>query len=215
MLHLDSVKFQYNRESTLYDFSLSLMPAQVIGISGVSGSGKSTLLDLIAGFLTPVSGSIWWGDHEITHRAPHLRPVTTVFQKHNLFEHRSAVDNVVVGINSRVPKKGPDVELAHAALQEVGLADFTHVRVDKLSGGQQQRVAIARAMIRESKVILLDEPFSALDQDTRQSMLSLVRTLANDKQCAILMVTHDLRDCNAIADKVFVTEDGTLKKHTL
>jgi len=214
MLQLNSVKFQYNRESTLYDFSLTIKPAQVIGISGVSGSGKSTLLDLVAGFLSPISGSIWWNDQEITHTPPHLRPVTTVFQKHNLFEHRSAIDNVVVGINPHVPKTGPDVERAHGALLEVGLADFAQVRVDKLSGGQQQRVAIARAMIRESKVILLDEPFSALDQDTRQSMLSLMRSLANDKQCAILMVTHDLRDCHAIADNVFVVEGATLKPHT-
>jgi len=179
-----------------------------------SGSGKSTLLDLIAGFLSPASGEILWQNQNITYLEPHARPVTTVFQKHNLFEHRCAIDNVVVGINPHVPKTGADVERAQRALQDVGLGEFTHTRVDKLSGGQQQRVAIARAMIRDSKIVLLDEPFSALDQDTRQSMLSLVRTLANNTQCVVIMVTHDLRDCHAIADKIFETADATLKPYS-
>lgn len=210
MLKLDAVQFQYNRDSELYDFSLQVPPGTITCVSGRSGSGKSTLLDLIAGFQLPSSGTLWWSDSNFTQLPPDKRPVTTVFQRNNLFEHRNAIDNVVVGINPKIPKHGKDSELAKAALDSVGLSEFTHTRVSKLSGGQQQRVAIARAILRQSKVILLDEPFSALDQQTRQSMLTLVRSLATEQQRAIIMVTHDLRDADAIADNHFVIENQQL-----
>jgi len=182
MLRLESVQFQYQGSDERYEFTMSVSPAEITCISGHSGSGKSTLLDL----------------------------VTTVFQHNNLFEHRNAVDNVVVGINPKVPKHGSDVERAKAALSSVGLENFYHTRVSMLSGGQQQRVAIARAILRDSQVILLDEPFSALDPETRSEMLKLVRQLATDNKRAIVMVTHDLRDCEAIADSHHAIENGRL-----
>lgn len=210
MLRLDSVRFQYNSEDTPYEFSLTVNAGEITCISGRSGSGKSTLLDLIAGFLQPSKGALWWCDNNFTALPPDKRPVTTVFQHNNLFEHRNAIDNVVVGINPKVPKRGEDVERAKAALASVGLENFCDTRVTQLSGGQQQRVAIARAILRDSKVILLDEPFSALDSQTRSEMLNLISKLATDKQRAIIMVTHDLRDCEAIADSHYAIENGTL-----
>jgi len=212
MLRLDSVQFQYNTGDSPYDFSLEVNAGEITCISGRSGSGKSTLLDLIAGFLKPSKGELWWSDTNFTAFPPDKRPVTTVFQHNNLFEHRNAIDNVVVGINPKVPKRGEDVERAKLALTSVGLEDFYQTRVTQLSGGQQQRVAIARAILRDSKVILLDEPFSALDSQTRTEMLHLIRELATDKQRAIIMVTHDLRDCEAIADSHYAIENGKLIK---
>jgi len=210
MLRLESVQFQYQGSDERYEFTMSVSPAEITCISGHSGSGKSTLLDLVAGFLTPSQGKLWWSDNNFTAQAPDKRPVTTVFQHNNLFEHRNAVDNVVVGINPKVPKHGSDVERAKAALSSVGLENFYHTRVSLLSGGQQQRVAIARAILRDSQVILLDEPFSALDPETRSEMLKLVRQLATDNKRAIVMVTHDLRDCEAIADSHHAIENGRL-----
>lgn len=191
---------------------MTVAAGEITCISGRSGSGKSTLLDLIAGFLKPSHGALWWSDNNFTSLAPDKRPVTTVFQNDNLFEHRNAVDNVVVGINPKVPRRGDDVERAKKALASVGLKSFYCTRVSQLSGGQQQRVAIARSILRDSKVILLDEPFSALDQTTRSEMLTLIRQLATDKARAVIMVTHDLRDCEAIGDSHYVIENGQLQK---
>ncbi len=215
MLRLENVRFRYSGSDTTYDFSMQVAAGEITCISGRSGSGKSTLLDLIAGFLKPVDGSLTWRDINFTQLPPDKRPVTTVFQQHNLFEHRDAIDNVVVGINPKIPKKGRDAELAESVLASVGLQDFIHTRVNLLSGGQQQRVAIARAILRDSGVILLDEPFSALDQQTRADMLHLVRTLATEKARAVIMVTHDLRDCEAIADSHYEIEHGQLHKRVV
>lgn len=214
MLRLENVRFRYKNSDTTYNFSMQVAAGEVTCISGRSGSGKSTLLDLIAGFLTPVDGALTWKENNFIHLPPDQRPVTTVFQHHNLFEHRSALDNVVVGINPKLPKQGPDTELAKAALASVGLADYINARVDLLSGGQQQRVAIARAVLRDSGVILLDEPFSALDQETRSEMLQLVRNLATENSRTIVMVTHDLRDCEAIADSRYEVDSGELHKQS-
>ena len=210
MLKLDAVAFQYLPDTPKYHFSMQIDAGSIACVSGRSGSGKSTLLDLIAGFQIPSSGDLWWSELNLTTLAPDKRPVTTVFQRNNLFEHRNAIDNVVVGINPSVPKRGEEVDKAQAALKSVGLQDFAHTRVSLLSGGQQQRVAIARAILRESKIILLDEPFSALDPQTRGDMLTLVRELATKQQCAMVLVTHDLRDCEAIADKHYVLENGRI-----
>ena len=212
MLTLDSVEFQYQRDSPRYHFSMQVDAGGISCVSGRSGSGKSTLLDLIAGFQRPTSGNILWSEQELTTLPPNKRPVTTVFQRNNLFEHRNAVDNVVVGINPNVPKQGTEVERALNVLDSVGLREFANTRVSKLSGGQQQRVAIARAILRQSKIILLDEPFNGLDQQTRNDMLSLVQQLATKELCAIVLVTHDLRDCEAVSDTHYVLDAGQLNR---
>ncbi len=211
MLHLDAVCFQHTPDTDPYRFNLSVARGTITAISGRSGSGKSTLLDLIAGFLLPSSGHLYWHDQEITALAPDKRPVTTVFQKNNLFEHRNTVDNVVVGIDPSVPSAGPAVARAREILASVGLSKFEKQRVSNLSGGQQQRVALARALIRASGVILLDEPFSALDTETRSHMLSLVRQIADQSSRAIIMVTHDINDSKAIADEHFHLAHGELQ----
>ena len=118
----------------------------------------------------------------------------------------------MVGINPNVPKQGTEVERALNVLDSVGLREFANTRVSKLSGGQQQRVAIARAILRQSKIILLDEPFNGLDQQTRNDMLSLVQQLATKELCAIVLVTHDLRDCEAVSDTHYVLDGGQLNR---
>lgn len=215
MLKLEDVSFRYPRSETTYHFTMQIGAGEITCVSGRSGSGKSTLLDLIAGFLQPDAGSLSWQNNNFTLYPPDKRPVTTVFQHNNLFEHRNALDNVVIGINPKLPRKGHEVEKAKAALESVGLQEFIHTNVNLLSGGQQQRVAIARAVLRDSSVILLDEPFSALDQETRSEMLLLVRNLATENARAVMMVTHDLRDCASIADSHYEVEQGQLQQRTV
>lgn len=210
MLTLDNLTFRYNKQSAAYQFSLTAEKSTITAISGRSGSGKSTLLDLIAGFQLPESGSLYWNKQDITHLSPDKRPVTTLFQQNNLFEHRTALDNVVVGINPAIPASGDEVNRAKQALDSVGLNNYHMQRVSKLSGGQRQRVAIARALIRNRGIVLLDEPLSALDQQTRLEMLSLIRDLADQQQYAVIMVTHDLADSEKITDKHYVVAEGRL-----
>lgn len=210
MLTLDNLTFRYNKQSAAYQFSLTAEKSTITAISGRSGSGKSTLLDLIAGFQLPETGSLYWNKQDITHLPPDKRPVTTLFQQNNLFEHRTALDNVVVGINPAIPASGDEVNRAKQALDSVGLNNYHMQRVSKLSGGQRQRVAIARALIRNRGIVLLDEPLSALDQQTRLEMLSLIRDLADQQQYAVIMVTHDLADSEKITDKHYVVAEGRL-----
>jgi len=210
LLNLDSVEFKYPQTTNPYSFNLQAGAGSVTAITGKSGCGKSTLLDLIAGFLAVNSGEIYWHDQRLTNMPPATRPVTTVFQRNNLFEHRNAIDNVIVGIDPKIPTRGVEYDTAAAALATVGLAGLEKSRASQLSGGQQQRVAIARALVRKSPLIQFDEPFSALDQQTRAQMLSLVRELATTHQCAVLMVTHNIDDCEAIADKRYEILNGSL-----
>lgn len=210
MLTIDNLTFRYDKKSALYQFSLAAEKSTITAISGRSGSGKSTLLDLIAGFLLPASGTLYWENNDISRLPADKRPVTTLFQHNNLFEHRTALDNVVVGINPAIPASGDDVNSAKQVLDSVGLGEYTMQRVSKLSGGQRQRVAIARALIRKRGIVLLDEPLSALDQQTRLETLPLIRDLADQQQYAVIMVTHDLADSEAIADHHYEVAEGRL-----
>lgn len=210
MLRIENLRFKHPGQSEGYDFSMTAERSTITAISGRSGSGKSTLLDLMAGFLLPDSGIISWDQKNLIPLPPDKRPVTTLFQSNNLFDHRNAIDNVVVGINPAIPKTGPDVDTARRTLDSVGLTDYYYKRVSKLSGGQQQRVAIARALIRQRGIVLLDEPFSALDQQTRDEMLTLVNGLATNQKYTVIMVTHDLSDAKAIADVHLEIIDGNL-----
>lgn len=211
MLQLDNITFRHTSQAEVYRFTMALPAGKIATVHGNSGSGKSTLLDLIAGFLIPHSGNLLWQGRSFLHQRPQDRPITIVFQRNNLFEHRSALDNVLVGIDPSLPRQGTAYQKACTALKKVGLTNHLTQRVSTLSGGQQQRVAIARASIRNRGVVLLDEPFSALDQVTRLEMLDLVKQVAREQQSAMIMVTHDQRDADIIADHRYFLRDGKLR----
>ena len=210
MLKLDGVKFQHGGTGTEYDFSLAANPGEVIGIMGASGSGKSTLLDLVAGFQVPEGGTIRWQNADIASLPPEKRPMTILFQNHNLFDHLSAARNVAIGLNAAKRVSGPENKLIYDALSQVGLEGKETQRASTLSGGQQQRVALARSIVRNKPLLLLDEPFSGLDEDTKLEMLALVKELAATQNRCVLMVTHDRADCAAIATRQYVVESGKL-----
>ncbi|MEO8758368.1 MAG: ATP-binding cassette domain-containing protein [Devosia sp.] len=204
MLTLDEVTFAYTAASPAYRFTLDAPAGEITAIRGQSGSGKSTLLDLVAGFLTPASGTIRVDSTDITALPPEQRPVSILFQAETLFEHLSAARNVALGL----PR--PDPTRIAAALAEVGLPDIGTQRAATLSGGQKQRVALARTLLRDKPVLLLDEPFSALDDETRAAARTLVRSLTRKHQWATVLVTHHVDDISAIADRVYLLENGAL-----
>lgn len=203
MLALDAVRFSYNA-APMYDFTMEALPGEITAIRGASGSGKSTLLDLVAGFLAPASGTISIGGEIVNALPPEQRPVSILFQSETLFEHLSAARNVALGLPHADPAR------VSASLAELGLADLAGQRASTLSGGQKQRVALARTLLRNRPVLLLDEPFSALDDEAREATRTLVQSLTRKQKWATVLVTHHADDIAAIADRVYRLEGGRL-----
>lgn len=204
MLALEDIAFAYPGAAQTYRFSMTAEAGEITAIRGASGAGKSTLLDLIAGFLAPALGHIRVDAADITPLPPERRPVSIQFQSETLFDHLSAARNVALGLPI------PDAARVAAALTEVGLPDIGPQRAATLSGGQKQRVALARTLLRDKPVLLLDEPFSALDDDTRATTRALVKSLTRKHQWATLLVTHHADDIAAIADRVYELKNGVL-----
>lgn len=205
MLKLDHLAFRHKGASLTYDFSLEASPREIIAITGESGSGKTTLLELIAGFLIADGGGMTWQGDDLKTLPPEQRPITILFQNHNLFEHLTAGRNIALGIKGQIaPSTIED------ALKKVGLAGLENQKASTMSGGQQQRVALARTFVRDTPILLLDEPFNGLDEANKAEMLSLIKTLAEKENRCVLMITHDQSDCDAIATKQFKVENGKL-----
>lgn len=187
---------------------LSLPRGGRFAVIGASGSGKSTLLSLVGGFLKPDQGRISWDGQDITELAPGQRPVSMLFQHHNLFPHLTVKQNVGMGLR-------PDLRLDRAqqdqvveVLAQVGLAGMQDRRPGALSGGQQSRVALARVLLRARPLLLLDEPFAALGPALKAEMLALLSRIAADTGATVLMVTHDPADARLFAPDTVLLEDG-------
>lgn len=210
MLKITNLKYSYKEKSQKYDydFSLHVNKGEIVGIIGKSGSGKSTLLDLIAGFLTPISGEIKFKNQDITTLEVEKRPLTILFQNYNIFEHLTVLQNVLLGIKNSFTYSNEEKNRAKEILKELGLEGFEDKKASKLSGGEAQRVALARSLLRSQPILLLDEPFSALDYQTKEKILELVKRIALKNGLYVLMVTHDLNDCKKIANRVYEVKDG-------
>ncbi|WP_373032626.1 ATP-binding cassette domain-containing protein [Sulfurovum sp.] len=207
MLNIINLKYQHSSADSIYEYSLSVKPKEIVAILGQSGSGKSTLLDLLAGFLHASSGSIKLDENELIEESVEKRPITILFQNHNLFEHLSVQKNILLGISKTLNNSKEDIEKVKTILEKVGLEKFEHTLASSLSGGQQQRVALARVLIRREPILLLDEPFTGLDADTRIEMLDLVKKLTLENNLHTIMVTHEIQDCERIANRVYKVEN--------
>jgi len=214
LLNINNLTYDYEQQNinSHYDFSCDIKQNEIVGIIGESGSGKSTLLDLIAGFLTPISGDIIFEGKNISSLNAEDKPITTLFQKYNTFEHLSVIKNVLLGISTSLKPKEKDLFEAKEILKEVGLEGFEDKLASELSGGQSQRVALARSLIRKKPILLLDEPFSGLDLKTRTKMLDLVKEISRKRKLYTIMVTHEINDCKLIANKVYKVQNGKLEK---
>ncbi|MDU4236529.1 MAG: thiamine ABC transporter ATP-binding protein ThiQ [Citrobacter freundii] len=191
-------------------FTLSVAHGEQIAILGPSGAGKSTLLNLIAGFLTPASGNmVIDGEDHIT-TPPSRRPVSMLFQENNLFSHLSVQQNIGLGLNPGLKLNASQREKILHIAQQMGIDSLLERLPGELSGGQRQRVALARCLVREQPILLLDEPFSALDPALRQEMLTLVAEVCREKQLTLLMVSHSVEDAARIAPRSIVVADGRI-----
>ena len=182
--------------------SLDIFSGEILAVVGRSGAGKSTLLNLLAGLLQPTAGSIDWPGHD------GVRPRTaTVFQESNLFPWLDVLDNVAVSHRfashpGRAGSRRARRAAAMAVLESLDIDDLAHRRPDRLSGGQQQRAAIARAVAAEPQVLLMDEPFSALDVATRASLQEWLVEHRRSLSSTVVIVTHDLSEALLVADRI-------------
>ncbi|OEO31802.1 hypothetical protein VW23_014720 [Devosia insulae DS-56] len=207
MLQAEHLRFIHPGATRQFDLSMVARPGEITAVSGQSGSGKSTLLDLIAGFLTPSAGRLTLDGQDLLPLPPEQRPISILFQSETLFEHLSAYQNLELGL----PRGATDLQQQiAAALAEVGLPGVLKQRADTLSGGEKQRVALARTLLRNRPVLLLDEPFSALDDDTRGTIRTLVKSLTERHRWITLLVSHHVDDVEALATRRYQLRDGML-----
>ena len=188
MIKLDKVAFHYKQMPMYFDLHIKM--GERVAVVGASGAGKSTLLNLIAGFEYADSGEIWLNGKNHSKNPPHLRPVSMLFQENNLFMHLTVQQNIALGLQPNLKLNPQQNEQVKQVADAVGLGEFLTRLPTQLSGGQKQRVALARCLLRDQPILLLDEPFSALDPSLRQEMLQLLQQLCVQKNLTVLLVTH-------------------------
>ncbi|MER9399802.1 ABC transporter ATP-binding protein [Mesorhizobium sp. M0615] len=191
---------------------LDIISGEFITLLGPSGCGKTTSLRVIAGFESPSSGKVLLDGRDITALRPFDRPVNTVFQDYALFPHMNVAGNVGFGLSLRKLSGAEQAKRVREALDMVGLADKLGARVSELSGGQRQRVALARAIVCEPRVLLLDEPLSALDAHLREQMQVELKRLQSRLGTTFVMVTHDQTEALSISDRIVVMNKGRIEQ---
>jgi putative spermidine/putrescine transport system ATP-binding protein len=209
-VEIRSASKSYGAVRALDHVTLNVAPREFVSLLGPSGSGKTTLLGLLGGFIQPSSGSIHFGDRDVTFLPPHKRDIGIVFQNYALFPHMNVGENVAFPLRARRLPKARWPEKVRTALAMVGLAGYEERGVAQLSGGQRQRVALARAIIFEPRLILMDEPLSALDKQLRESMQIELRELHKRIGATIIYVTHDQREALTMSDRVAVLKGGRI-----
>ncbi|MGG7646230.1 ATP-binding cassette domain-containing protein [Rhodovulum sp. YNF3179] len=187
---------------------LTVSTGRRVALIGPSGAGKSTLAAAIAGFITPARGRILWEGRDITALPPGDRPLTLLFQDHNLFPHMSVADNVALGLRPSLRLSAAESARVDRVLDRVGLAGQGAKRPGALSGGQQSRAALARVLLRDRPLLLLDEPFAALGPALKAEMLALVEEIATEAGLTVLMITHDPADAERLAQETILVADG-------
>ncbi|MGR5148318.1 thiamine ABC transporter ATP-binding protein [Photobacterium alginatilyticum] len=218
MLTLNQLTHSYTQpnnarqaEQTRLTFDLVVETGDIVALIGPSGAGKSTLLAMVAGFLPPDSGTLTIAGQHIDRQLPSERPLSLLFQDHNLFPHLTVFENIGLGLHPGLKLNQEDKDNIAAAASRVGIQQYLDRLPEQLSGGQKQRVALARCLIRKRPLLLLDEPFSALDPALRKEMLELVRSLAKEQQTTVLMVTHSPEDALKIAGKCAFISQGKIQ----
>jgi ABC-type Fe3+/spermidine/putrescine transport system ATPase subunit len=210
MLELRDIAKQWDHRPLLDGIHLQVQSGETVALLGASGSGKSTLLKIVAGLDAPERGSVWFDGEDITHRPPERRGFALMFQDFALFPHLNVQDNVAFGLREQGVGKAAAREQARDMLARLGLADHATARVWTLSGGEQQRVALARALITRPRVLLLDEPFSALDASLREQLRTEFRDRIQTAGMSAIVVTHDEHEARAMAQHAWGVQGGRL-----
>src|ERR1700690_2748480 len=212
LLSIRSVAKHFGKNIVLRDISLEIAEGEFLTILGESGSGKTTLLRILAGFEQATAGEVWMAGERLDMQPPYRRPINTVFQSYALFPHMTVEENVGYGL--RIAKRpGAEVESrVSEALAKVKMSAFTKAKPSKISGGQQQRIALARALVNRPRVLLLDEPLSALDANLRRQMQVELKALQREVGITFIFVTHDQEEAMVMSDPIALLHSGELEQ---
>ena len=212
LLSLRTVAKHFGKNVVLRDISLEIAEGEFLTILGESGSGKTTLLRILAGFEQATSGEVWMAGARLDMQPPYRRPINTVFQSYALFPHMTVEENVGYGL--RIAKR-PAAEVqarVGEALAKVKMSTYAKAKPSKISGGQQQRIALARALVNRPRVLLLDEPLSALDANLRRQMQVELKALQREVGITFIFVTHDQEEAMVMSDRIALLRSGELEQ---
>ena len=209
-LEIQNITVSYDTDVVLRNLDLSVREGEFLSLLGPSGCGKSTLLKTISGILIPSEGRILLDGRDITRESVHKRGTVVVFQDMRLFPHMNVENNVAFPLKMQGMPKAQRLEIARTILKKVQMDSFCHRLPAELSGGQQQRVALARVLAAKPKLLLLDEPFSALDENLREDMRNLVLELHREFGMTTILVTHDRQEALSMSDRVVVMDAGVI-----
>ena len=211
MLQLEHVKKSYDGVTILEDISLDIEDGEIVSILGPSGCGKTTLLNLILGITESNGGKIIFDGEDITDVPMEKRGFNIVFQDYALFPNLNVYKNITYGLRNK-----PDIstkEEVDELIRLLELEPHLEKKIDQLSGGQKQRVALARTMVMKPKILLLDEPLSALDGVIKESIKDRIKTIAREYHLTTIIVTHDPEEALTLSDRVLIIEQGTISQY--
>ncbi|AFT83956.1 spermidine/putrescine ABC transporter [Borreliella garinii NMJW1] len=202
--------YDNNGNKTLDNINLKIKKNEFITLLGPSGCGKTTLIKILGGFLSQKNGEIYFFSREISKTSPNKREINTVFQNYALFPHMNVFDNISFGLRMKKTPKDIIKEKVKTSLSLIGMPKYAYRNINELSGGQKQRVAIARAMVMEPKLLLLDEPLSALDLKMRQEMQKELKKIQRQLGITFIYVTHDQEEALTMSDRIVVMNEGII-----
>ena len=208
MLTLNNLSAHYPEQRQC--FSLTAAPGTITALIGPSGAGKSTLLAMLGGFARVDGGELRLNGQDLHGLSPSARPVTTLFQDNNLFWHMNVYQNIAIGLHAGLKLTQSQQQQVRVVAEQVGIGNLLKRKPGQLSGGQQQRVGLARCLVRQRPVLLLDEPFSALDPALRFELLQLLREQTDRLGLIVLLVTHHPEEAARVADRIAYVHDGRI-----
>lgn len=211
MLELKNIEKSFDNVNVLNHVNFSVEDGEIVSILGSSGSGKTTLLNIILGITQPDSGEIFFDTHDITKVSMENRGFNIVFQDYALFPNLNAYENIVYGLRNK-PNISTSEEVQEL-VELLGLKEHLNKNIEQLSGGQKQRVALARTLVMKPKILLLDEPLSALDGVIKESIKDKIKQIAKEYHLTTIIVTHDPEEALSLSDKVMIINGGTILQY--
>lgn len=211
MLKLQNIKKSFDGKQVLKDISIEVGDGEIVSILGPSGCGKTTLLNIILGLTNPDSGEINFNGEDITRVPMEKRGFNIVFQDYALFPNLNAYQNITYGLKNK-PGISTQEEIDDF-INLLGLKEHLNKKIEQLSGGQKQRVALARTLVMKPKILLLDEPLSALDGVIKESIKERIKTIAKEFNLTIIIVTHDPEEALTLSDKVLIINHGKISQY--
>ncbi|MFF2794632.1 ABC transporter ATP-binding protein [Lysinibacillus xylanilyticus] len=210
MLELKNISKNYKNKKVIENINLSIQSGEIVSLLGPSGCGKTTLLNIILGLTQQTDGQLFFNGQDITKQSMQDRGFNIVFQDFALFPHLNAYDNIVYGLKNK--KEGMSKMEVQEYIDFLELTPHLHKKIHELSGGQKQRVSIARTLVMQPKILLLDEPLSALDGVIKESIKERIQSIARKFNLTTIIVTHDPEEALTLSDKVLIINEGTVSQ---